>query len=171
MQDSSGTVRIPVYGSVLAQLFPFISCVSWCGFLNCAGNQCGKQAYVASPHCTIQSQKSEGEGGWQNRKLVCAAESWRTGFWWRHGLCVFLTKLPKISASKPAFLKRTLMQKAGDYSRSTGGTGVWVSRQGHSLCRWRQPFTWEVAVRHQARRVSDIVPVLPQGLVIKICPK
>lgn len=56
MQDASGSDRIPVYGSGLAQLVPFISCVSQRGILNCAGDQCCKQAYVAS-HCNIRPQK------------------------------------------------------------------------------------------------------------------
>lgn len=102
-------------------------------------------ADAASPHWNIQSQKPKGEGGRQNPKFTCNIKQKNQ----RRGWFVLLTKLSKISVSKPVFLNQRVLRKAGDYSRSRWGRGVWVTCAGHNSCWGCCSSTWEVAASAQ----------------------
>lgn len=104
-------------------------------------------ADAASPHWNIQSQKPKGEGGRQNPKSTCNIKQKNQ----RRGWFVLFTKSSKIclKVCVSVFLNQRVLQKEGDYSRSRWGRGVWVTREGHSLCRWCCSSTWEVAASAQ----------------------
>lgn len=102
MQDSSETDRFPVCVSVLAQLFPLIS---W----NYAGHHCCKGQMQLLLTGTFNLKSQSRKEGRQNPKFTCNRKQKNR----RRGWFVLLTKLSKISVSKPVFLSQRFCRKQG----------------------------------------------------------